>query len=66
MAKFYRVKNPGIAALGLAKRNVGLADNQEWYETPKAYEIWSSGPFPRRLKRFSKSCVLFVFTKWGA
>jgi len=63
MAKFYRVKNTEIAALGMAKWNVELADNQEWYETPKAYEIWDSGPLPRMLKRFSKSRVLFVFTK---
>lgn len=42
----------------LIKRNHGT---QVFYETPKAYELWQKNPL-RRLKRWSKSRVLGVFT----
>ena len=48
-----REKMPKIKALRLATQMIGLAPNQCFYRTPKAYEIWQEKPL-FRIKRISR------------
>jgi len=57
-----RIHRPDIEAVQSTKWIYELDDNQSWYETPKAYEIWQNAPFVR-LKRLPKVRILWVHTK---
>ena len=49
-----------IKSLRTSTLIIELSENQYFYETPKAYEIWTNTPILSRIKRISKQSVFFV------
>ena len=51
-----------VKAISTAKITYSLADGQNFYKTPKAWEIWQEDPLAR-IKRIPRNRVMFVHTK---
>jgi hypothetical protein len=58
-----------IQAIHTATRQIFLADDQTdgqvFYETRRAWEIWTTGKYERRIARFPKSKVFFTLSVDG-